>query len=324
VTELYPLVEPHDEGMLGVGDGNLVHWEVSGNPDGTPALGVHGGPGSGAAPGMRRGFDPDRYRIVLFDQRGCGASAPHASDPATDMSVNTTAHLVADMELLRRHLGVERWVLLGWSWGSTLALAYAQAHPERVRAIVLSAVTMTRRTEIDWLYRGVARFLPQEWRAFRAAHTDDDLLGGYVRLMADPDSGVRERAAAAWCAWEDAVLSLEPTTRSGVYGDRPARDAQAMVRICAHYFSQGAFLEEGALLRDAGRLADVPGVLIHGRLDLGGPLVTAWELAQAWPAAELHVVEDAGHLGHPRKRELLRSALDRFAAFCMPRSECAF
>lgn len=313
MTEMYPLVEPYDQGMLDVGDGQAIRWEVSGNPAGTPAVGVHGGPGSGAPPGMRRGFDPARYRVVLFDQRGCGGSTPHASDPATDLATNTTAHLVADMERLREHLGIDRWVVLGGSWGSTLALAYAQAHPDRVRAMVLSAVTMTRRSETDWLYGGVGRFLPREWSAFRAHHDDPDLLGGYARLLADPDPDVRDRAAIAWAVWEDAVLSLEPTAVPEFYGGRPSRDLLAMTRLCAHYFANGAFLEEGVLLRDAGRLAGIPGVLIHGRLDMGGPLITAWELARAWPDAELHVVEDAGHLGSPEKRRLLLAALDRFA-----------
>ncbi|MGQ0575379.1 MAG: alpha/beta fold hydrolase [Pseudonocardia sp.] len=217
------------------------------------------------------------------------------------------------MERLRAHLGIDRWVVMDGSWGSTLALAYSQAHPERVLAVVLSAVTMTRHSETDWLYRGVGRFLPREWAAFRAVHDDPDLIGGYARLLAHPDPEVRERAAVAWCAWEDAVISLEPTTVVGVFGGRPGRERLALVRICAHYFSHGAFLEEGALLRDAGRLAGIPGVLIHGRFDMGGPLITAWELAQAWPDAVLHVVEDAGHLSHPHRRDLLLDALDSFA-----------
>lgn len=313
MTGSYPLVEPYDGGLLGVGDGQRIRWDVRGNPDGTPAVVVHGGPGSGAPSGTPRSFDPERYRLVLFDQRGCGGSVPHASDPATSMEANNTAHLVADMEVLRAHLGVDRWVVMGGSWGSTLALAYAQAHPERVRAMLLVAVTMTRRSETDWLYRGVGRFLPREWAEFRAQHDDPDLLGGYARLLADPDAGVRERAALAWATWEDAVLSLEPTARPAVYSGRPSRDLLALVRICAHYFSHGAFLDEGVLLRDAGRLAGIPGVLVHGRLDMGGPLVTAWELARAWPGAELHVVEDAGHLGNAEFGRLIRGALDRFA-----------
>jgi proline iminopeptidase len=202
MVELYPPIEPYDQGMLDVGDGNLVYWETCGNPDGKPALTVHGGPGSGCSTGMRR-VDPDRYRAVLFDQRGCGRSTPHASDPATDMSANTTEHLLSDMELLREHLGIDRWLLSGGSWGSTLALAYAERHPHRVSEIVLSAVTTTRRSEIDWLYRGVARFFPEEWERFRAGvpEADRDLVAAYARLMEDPDPLVRAQAANAWCAW---------------------------------------------------------------------------------------------------------------------------
>ncbi len=313
MTGPYPSVEPDDGGLLDVGDGQRIRWDVRGAADGVPAVVVHGGPGSGAPVGTHRSFDPDRYRLVQFDQRGCGGSTPHASDPATDLSVNTTAHLVADMELLREHLGVDRWVVMGGSWGSTLALAYAQAHPERVRAMLLVAVTTTRRCETDWLYRGVGRFLPREWAAFRAHHDDPDLLGGYARLLGDPDLGLRERAASAWAAWEDAILALEPGGRPA-FATRPGPDLLAMTRLCAHYFANGAFLEEGVLIREAGRLAGVSGVLVHGRLDLGGPLTTAWELARAWPGAELHIVGNAGHLGNADFGRLMRAALDRFAS----------
>jgi proline iminopeptidase len=256
-------------GVLDVGDGQRIRWDVAGDSGGTPAVVLHGGPGSGAPPRLRAGFDLARYRVVLFDQRGCGGSTPHASDPATDLSTNTTAHLVADVERLREHLGVDRWLVRGGSWGSTLALAYAQAHPERVRAVVLSAVTMTRRSETDWLYRGAGAFLPREWAAFRAHHDDPDLLGGYARLLADPEPDVRMRAALAWATWEDAVLSLEPEAPSGVFTGMPLRDLLALTRLCAHYFSHGAFLPDGILLREAHRLAGIPGVLVHGRFDVG-------------------------------------------------------
>jgi proline iminopeptidase len=317
VTTRYPPIEPYETGMLDVGDGNLVYWETCGDPDGKPALVVHGGPGSGCSTRMRSAFDPQRYRAVLFDQRGCGRSTPHASDPATDMSVNTTHHLVADMERLRRHLGIGRWLLFGGSWGSTLILAYAERHPERVTEIVLPSVTTTRRCEIDWLYRGVGRFFPEAWARFRdavpAADRDGDLVAAYARLMEHPDPSVRERAAVAWVTWEDAVISAEPHGRRNAYSDRPQDALLAFVRICTHYFSHSAWLPEGALIRDAGRLAGIPGVLIHGRLDMGGPPDTAWDLAKAWPGAELHIVEDAGHTGSDRMRELIRGALDRFA-----------
>jgi len=309
----YPPIEPYTHGLLDVGDGNLVYWEECGNPGGKPALVVHGGPGSGCAPYWRRLFDPARYRVVLFDQRGCGRSTPHASEVSTDLRHNTTDHLVADMERLRVHLGVEKWLLHGGSWGSTLLLAYARRHVERVSEIVISAVTTTRRSELDWLYRGVGRFFPEQWRRFRDGAGAKDILAGYARLMDDRDPAVRDRAVADWCAWEDTVLSGELADKPGPYASRPDRAKHALVRLCAHYFSHGAWLDEGVLIREAGRLADVPGVLVHGRLDLGGPLETAWELAQAWPAARLTVIEDAGHLGGAATRTAVLDALDEFA-----------
>ncbi|MBT2508470.1 alpha/beta fold hydrolase [Streptomyces sp. ISL-98] len=290
MTGMYPPIEPYDEGMLDVGHGSLIHWEVCGNPAGKPALVVHGGPGSGCGPGVRRYFDPDRYRTVLFDQRGCGRSTPHASDPVTDLTNNTTHHLVRDMEQLRDHLAIDRWLLFGGSWGSTLILAYAERHPDRVSEIVISGVTTTRRSEIDWLYGGVARFFPEAWERFRAGvpekDRDGDLIAAYARLVSHPDPDVRAKATAA---------------------------RLALVRIASHYFSHGAWLEEGELLREAGRLSAIPGVLIHGRHDLSSPHGTAWELARAWPGAELVVVDDAGHKGSESMRELELAALNRFA-----------
>lgn len=313
----YPPIEPYEHGMLGTGDGNQVYWEVCGNPAGKPALVVHGGPGSGCSTGIRRSLDPARYRIILFDQRGCGRSRPHASDPATGLQHNTTGHLLADMERLRERLGVGRWLLFGGSWGSTLILAYAQRHPDRVSEIVIPGVTMTRRSEIDWLYRGVGRFFPREWERFRAGvpepEREGDLLTAYARLVADPDPQVRAAAATEWCAWEDAVISQEPNGKPNAYSDRPPDARVALVRICSHYFSHGAFLEEGALLRDAHRLAGIPGVLIHGRLDLSAPVEAAWSLARAWPDARLEIIDDAGHTGSGTMRQRIYEALDGFA-----------
>ena len=327
---MYSETAPYDQGLLDVGDGNLVHWEVSGNPAGRPALVVHGGPGSGSSPHNRRYFDPAVYRVVLFDQRGCGRSTPHASDPAADMSVNTTAHLVADMERLREHLGIDRWLLYGGSWGSTLILAYAEAYPERVTEIVIASVTTTRRSEIAWLYEGAGRFFPEAHDRFRAGADGaegpvraqgpvgaedlagaEDLVRAYAALMNHPDRAVREKAAADWCTWEDAVLSMEGMGTP--YTDRVDDTRLGFVRICSHYFAHGAWLPEGALIRDAHRLSGIPGVLIHGRLDMAGPPTTAWELARAWPDAELHVIEDAGHLGGEQTRDLILTAMDRFA-----------
>lgn len=317
---MYPPIEPYDSGHLDVGDGHLVYWETCGDPGGKPALVVHGGPGSGCSPWMRRLFDPGRYRVVLFDQRNCGRSRPLAADPATDLSANTTHHLVADMERLRVHLGVDSWLLEGGSWGSTLILAYAQAHPERVSEIVIPAVTVTRRSDIEWLYDGVGRFFPEQREAFRAAVARTDrgagvleLLEGYYRLLSDPDPQVRTRAARAWVAWEDTVISGEVNGNPTAYSDRPWPNVLTFTRICAHYFSHGAWLDEGVLLREAHRLAGIPGVLIHGRHDLGGPVETAWELARAWPDARLTIIEDSGHTGSAAADRALVDALDAFA-----------
>jgi len=253
---------------------------------------------------------------VLFDQRGCGRSRPHASDPAADMSVNTTHHLIADMERLREHLGVDQWLLWGGSWGSTLALAYAEAHPDRVSGIVLVAVTTSRRYEIDWLYRGVGRFFPAAWREFLAGAAcglDDDVVAAYAALMEHPDAAVRAKAALDWATWEDAVVGHEPGGKPDVYRNRPPDALLAFVRICAHYFAAGAWLEEGQILREAPRLSGIPGALIHGRLDMSASLDTAWELAQAWPDAELTVIDTAGHQGNDAMRDAIRAAVDRLS-----------
>jgi proline iminopeptidase len=315
VTDRYPEIEPFGHGMLDVGDGQRVYWETCGNPDGKTAVMLHGGPGSGCTPGLRRYFDPAAYRIVLFDQRGAGRSEPHASDPAVDLSTNTTHHLIADLERLRANLGVDRWLLFGGSWGSTLALAYAERFPDRVTEIVLASVTMTRPDDIHWLYHGVGRFLPEAWTRFRdgvpADQRDGDLVAAYYRLLNQPDDAVRGRAASDWCDWEDAVVSLEPGYERNPRYDDP-RFRMAFARLVTHYFHHDAWLEDGILLREAGRLSGIPGVLVHGRLDLGAPAMTAWELANAWPGSELHLV-DTGHTGGDEMTEHLIEATDRFA-----------
>ncbi|WP_327118669.1 prolyl aminopeptidase [Nocardia sp. NBC_01730] len=315
--EPFPDIEPYDHGLLVVGEGHRIYWETSGNPTGRPALVVHGGPGGGGRRGARKSFDPDIYRIVLFDQRGCGESLPHASDPAVDMADNTTDHLITDMERLREHLGIDRWLLYGGSWGSTLILAYAERHPERVSGIVLVGVTMTRPAEIDWLYRGVARLLPEEWETFRdgvpVTDRGGDLVEAYRRLLESPDPATRDLAARRWCAWEDAVIAHENLGSPGQYSAKPDAAQLAFVRICTHYFANAAWLEDGQLLREAHRLAGIPGVLIHGRLDLSGPLYTAWQLAEAWPDAELQVIENSGHTGSPAMRTAVLRAIARFA-----------
>ena len=321
MPELYPPIEPYDQGLLDVGEGNLVYWETCGNPDGKPAVMVHGGPGQGCAPNMRRIFDPSRYRAVLFDQRGCGRSRPHASDPGTSLAGSTTGHLVADMERLREHLGIDRWLVTGGSWGTTLGLVYAERYPRRVSEIMLSAISTTRPSELDWLYRGAGRFFPEEWERFSAvaagaAGFDGDVVAAYARLMENPDPAVRNRAAAGWYRWEEAVLSLEPTAKP-LAGSAPvAADdyVLAFVRICAHYYSHAGFLSDGAVIRGAGRLAGIPGVLIHGRLDLSCPAATAWELARAWPGAELLIDDHSGHRGSDVKRAWMLETLDKFAS----------
>lgn len=311
----YPPIEPYDSGVLDVGHGHRLHWEVCGNPDGRPAVVLHGGPGSGCSPGMRRMFDPRRYRIVLFDQRNCGRSTPSAADPVVDLSTNTTPNLIDDIELLRTHLGVERWLVWGGSWGVTLALAYAQAHPERVGELVLAAVTSGTRREIEWITRDIGRVFPEAWERFRdavpAAARDGDLAGAYSRLLHHPDPDVRATAAANWCAWEDTHMSLAPGARPSLSVADPGFQLM-FARIVTHYWANGCFLADGQLLRGADRLAGIAGVLVHGRYDVSGPLDTAWALHRAWPESELVVVEDAGHNGKGIVDAVV-SATDRFA-----------
>ena len=290
------MIEPFEHGMLDVGDGHSVYWEQCGNPSGKPAVVLHGGPGSGCAPWHRRLFDAERYRVVLFDQRNCGRSSPHAGDWSTDLTANTTEHLVADIERLRAMLEIEQWLVYGNSWGSTLALAYAERHPERVSEIVLMAVTMTRPADVHWLYHGAGRFHPEAWERFRSfvpSDARDDLVAAYHRLLHDRDLAVREQAAKEWCLWEDACIAVHPNTPPDPRYDDP-RFRVAFARIVTHYFHHHAWLEEGELLHNAGRLAGIPGALFHGFLDIGSPARSAWELARVWPQARLTVV-DSGH-----------------------------
>lgn len=299
--------------MLEVGDGHSLYWEVSGNPDGTPAVGLHGGPGTGSAPGMRGLFDPDRYRIVLFDQRNSGRSTPSAADPVVDLSANTTQHLVSDMETLRTHLGISRWLVWGASWGVTLAMAYAQSHAERVSAMVLSAVTDGDRH--DWITRDMGRIFPREWERFRdgvrEGDRDGDLSAAYNRLLHDADPDVRAAAAQRWCEWEDTHMSLAPDAEPYLSVADPAFQL-AFARLVTHYWSHGSFLEDGQLLRNIERVHDIPAVLIHGRYDVSGPLDTAWAFHRAWPGSELVVLDDTGHRGGSMTRAII-AATDRFA-----------
>ncbi|UGT45082.1 prolyl aminopeptidase [Nocardia yamanashiensis] len=295
---LYPPIEPHEQGVLEVGDGQGIYWEVSGNPEGKPVVFLHGGPGGGTAPFHRQFFDPQAYRIVLFDQRGCGKSVPHIADGAS-LETNTTWHLVADIERLRTHLGVEAWQVFGGSWGSTLALAYAQTHPERVTELVLRGIFLLRRKEIDWYYNGAAGFVyPDEWEKFLApvpvAERGGDMIQIYHRLLHSPDAKLATDAAVAWSTWEGATSSLMPQP-DRVAETADPRFALAFATIENHYFHNFGFLDEGQLLRDIDRIAHIPGVIVQGRHDMVCPAVSAWDLHRAWPNSELHLVPDAGH-----------------------------
>ncbi|WP_047454971.1 prolyl aminopeptidase [Rhizobium rhizogenes] len=315
---LYPEITPYDQGMLDVGDANSIHWMQSGNPNGIPVVILHGGPGSGSSASARRFFDPQHYRIIQFDQRGCGNSLPHASEPEIDLSANTTWHLVADIERLRLFLGIERWLVYGNSWGCTLALVYTQAHPERVAALVVAGVTMTRQSEIDWLYKGLARFFPEEWERFRAgvpeSQRDGDLVAAYYQLLRNPDPTIHLKAAMDWHQWESANILVDPrATLSDRWAD--PRFLIARARIITHYFHHRGWLEDGQILRDIDRLAGIPCTMIQGRLDLEAPLGTAWELSRAWPAARLVIVPNAAHSpGASEMAAAIVEATDTFRA----------
>ena len=313
---MYPPIEPYQTGRLDVGDGHSLYWEVCGNPAGKPAVVLHGGPGSGCTPGSRRYFDPARYRIVLFDQRNAGRSTPWAGEPEVDLSANTTPHLLRDLERLREHLGIGRWLVHGGSWGVTLALAYAEAFPARATELVLLAVTSPDRWLLDWITRDMGRVFPREWDRFRAGvpeeDRDGDLAAAYSRLLHDPDPAVRAKAAQDWCDWEDTHVSLAPDAAPSMSVMEPARQL-AVARVVTHYWGNGCFLDDGQLLRDAGRLAGIPGVMVHGRYDVSGPLDVAWRLHQAWPGSELVVLGDAGHGGGSMSAAVV-AATDRFAA----------
>jgi proline iminopeptidase len=264
---------------------------------------------------MRRYFDPARFRIVLVDQRNSGRSVPSATGPHVDLSTNTTPHLVADLERLREHLDVQRWLVWGGSWGVTLAFAYAQAHPDRVTGMVLGGITGGRRRESDWITRDMGRVFPREWERFRdgvpAADRDGDLSAAYSRLLHHPDPEVRARAAQDWCDWEDVHVSLAPDAEPYLSVAEAAFQL-GFARIVTHYWGNGCFLPDGQLLREAGRLAGIPGVMVHGRVDVSSPLDTAWAMHRAWPDSELVVIDDAGHFGGGMG-EALVAATDRFA-----------
>lgn len=317
MTALYPHIEPFDTGYLNVGDGHAIYWEVCGNPSGKPALVLHGGPGSGCSPTARRYFDPGIYRIVLFDQRGSGRSRPHAGEPEVELGANTTHHLISDIELLRSRLEIERWLLLGGSWGSTLALAYAEKYPESVSELILNSIATTTTREIEWITRGVGIFFPAAWERFKNGASqvrhEQDLVNAYHSLLMSPVAAVREKAAQDWCDWEMAVIDTHPRHKPNPRYENPLFRL-GFARLVTHYWRHKGWLEDGVLLRDAKRLHNIPGVLIHGRLDIGGPLVTPWQLKKHWPGSELVVVGTAGHDARdPGMGESIVAATDRFA-----------
>lgn len=312
MKDLYPEIRPYRTLRLPVDDIHTLHVEEVGNPDGLPALFLHGGPGAGCEPYHRRFFDPERYRLVLFDQRGCGQSSPHA-----ELAGNTTWDLVGDIEKVREHLGIDRWLVFGGSWGSTLALAYAESHPERVRALVLRGIFLCRPHEIRWFYQqGASRLFPDYWEEFVAPvapHERDDLLAAYHRLLTGPDELRRLAAARAWSVWEGRTATLLPDEQVAAHFAQ-AHVALSMARIECHYFCNHAFLRPNQLLEDAGRLAGIPGVIVHGRYDVICPLENAWQLHEAWPGSELSIIADAGHSAAERgTRRRLVEATDAFA-----------
>lgn len=312
---LYPRLRPHRTGRLRVSPVHELYFEESGHPDGKPVVFLHGGPGGGTSPEQRRFFDPTRYRIVLFDQRGCGKSTPHAS-----LEDNTTWHLVADMERLREHLGIDRWQVFGGSWGSTLALAYAQTHPTRVTELVLRGIFMLRRWELAWFYQdphGCAALYPDLWEQYVAPIPKaerGDLIAAYYRRLTSRRAATRARAARAWSVWEGSTAYLRHNAAAVAEFEDPDY-AAAFARIECHYFIHGGFFEhDNQLLRNVRRLRHIPATIVHGRYDVICPVRNAWELCRAWPEAELRIVADAGHSGFEAGtvHELV-SATDRYA-----------
>lgn len=309
---LYPPIEPYETGFLDVGSGHRIYWEQSGNPNGKPAVFLHGGPGGGSAPKYRQYHDPDVYRIVVFDQRGCGKSEPYAS-----LHDNTTWHLVADIEALRTHLHIEQWQVFGGSWGSTLALAYAQNHPERVTELVLRGIFMLRRSELEWFYQGGAdQLFPDAWEHYLAPIPEverGDLMSAYYRRLTSDDADVRRAAARAWSIWEGSTSYLVQDLDHIAHTGEDAF-AEAFARIECHYFVHGGFFEtDGQLLQNVDRIRHIPAVIVQGRYDVVCPMRSAWDLHRAWPEAELRIVSTAGHSAneHGNMAELVR-ATDAF------------
>jgi proline iminopeptidase len=314
---LYPPIEPYESGLLDVGDGNQIYWEVCGNPDGKPAVMLHGGPGGGCTAKQRRQWNPELYRIVLFDQRNCGRSRPHAGDPDTDLAANTTWNLVADMERLREHLGIEKWQVFGGSWGSALALAYAQTHPERTTELVLRGIFTLRPKELRWFYQEGTNYLfPDVWESFLAPIPEQergDLIAAYRKRLEGQDDDARLAAAKAWSQWEAATITLLPDPALiEEFGED--KMAVSFARIENHYFHHDGWFEPDQLIRDVGKIRHIPAVIVQGRHDACTPVATAWDLHQAWPEAAFHIVDDAGHAAtEPGIVDRLIEATDAFA-----------
>ncbi len=310
---MYPAIEPYAHGHMDAGHGHQVYWELCGNPDGRPVVFLHGGPGAGCSPAHRRLFDPERYKILLFDQRGCGRSTPSAC-----IEHNTTWDLVADIERLRAEvLGADQMVVFGGSWGSTLALAYAQAHPDRVRALIVRGIFLLRRAELLWFYQeGASWLFPDLWEKYQAPIPEaerGDMMAAYRLRLAGEDPQARLVAAHAWTQWESNTITLLP---DAAHQQAHTEDAAALAfaRIENHYFVNAGFMDEGQLLRDAHRLAGIPGVIVQGRYDVCTPARSAWELHRAWPGADFHLVPDAGHaFDEPGILAQLLAATDRYA-----------
>ncbi|MCV2353717.1 prolyl aminopeptidase [Paucibacter sp. B2R-40] len=296
---MFAPIDAFASGHLATTDGNEIYWECSGNAQGQPALYLHGGPGSGIMSGYRRHFDPARFLIVSFEQRGCGRSRPLAIDASANLHTNTTQHLIVDIEMLRSHLGVDRWLIYGSSWGTTLALAYAQAHAQRVLGLVLAAVTTTTAAEVHWLTQSMSLVFPREWEQFAqasGARANESLIDAYYRRITDADPAVRAAAARAWCAWEDVHVSLAPNSAPNPrYQDPEFRLLFATLVI--HYWQHAGFLRENEIHSNMHKIAHLPGVLIHGRLDISSPLDTPWQLHKRWPGSELVLVDGEGHGG---------------------------
>lgn len=313
---MYPPSEPYETGFLPTAEGHEVFWQQCGNPDGKPLLVVHGGPGSGAAAWWTTFPDPKRYRIVMVDQRGCGRSNPHAGDTRLALRGNTTAHLIDDFERLRERLGIDSWLLFGGSWGSTLSLAYAVEHPERVTELVLWAVVTTRRRDVEWLTWTMGEVFPAEYDELLAVLPDAERSGNIPlavnRLLVGDDPLACDRAARAWCAWEDRIATLSGTVQPSRRFADP-RFRLGFARIVTHYFGNYAFLPDNGLVGRLDRIAHIPAVLVRGRLDIASPLRAAYELASRLPHATLHVVEGESHGGEDETDRVLVRALDAFA-----------